>query len=45
MVDDARLAFRTGLLVAESAAAPQWLSGDEFAPLRPPGAPVDPTAQ
>ena len=31
MVEDARLAFRTGLLIAQSSAAPAWLPGDEFA--------------
>jgi len=35
MVDDARLLFRTGLLVADAERAPSWLPGDEFAALRP----------
>lgn len=35
MVDDARLLFRTGLLVADAEHAPSWLPGDEFAALRP----------
>jgi Zn-dependent M28 family amino/carboxypeptidase len=36
MVDDARLLFRIGLLVADGARPPEWLPGDEFAALRPP---------
>jgi len=36
MVEDAQLAFRTGLLVAQAKNAPHWLPGDEFARLRPP---------
>ncbi|MEW6271136.1 MAG: M28 family peptidase [Thermodesulfobacteriota bacterium] len=35
MVDDARLAFVVGLLVANEPQAPCWLPGDEFAPRRP----------
>lgn len=36
MVDDARLLFLAGWLVATADQAPAWLPGDEFAPLRPP---------
>jgi hypothetical protein len=42
MVDDARLLFRAGWLVAEADEAPAWLPGDEFAPLRPPSTGVNP---
>jgi len=30
MIEDARLAFYCGLLVAELDAMPQWRAGDEF---------------
>jgi hypothetical protein len=30
------LLFRAGSLIADAKDAPEWLPGDEFAPLRPP---------
>jgi Zn-dependent M28 family amino/carboxypeptidase len=39
MVDDARLLFRAGLLVADADRAPSWRPDDEFARLRPAPAP------
>jgi len=34
MVEDARLAFRVGLAVAERDALPAWTPGDEFEAIR-----------
>jgi Zn-dependent M28 family amino/carboxypeptidase len=34
MVEDARLAFVVGLMVAEAYDVPAWVPGDEFAPVR-----------